>query len=1116
MATLESLELTIESNAQSAVQGIGSLIRSLSALSTAIGKPVNGLMKLNAELEKLKKYGAIKMPTIGSKVANGATATNTAKKNIDTAVKNGLIGGYYDPENNNGRGAYNPPVVDPAKEAIYQQKFAEAVQRNKEQLAYRRYMNNFYRERQRLRDLGLFKEDNQEQETPVAEVKQATQAVNEYKEAVSNATKPVKDMSKASDLENAKLEKVKAQTEKLQAQTAKLNEQTEKIRESAEKGYGSATRPIERVTSAASRLLSRVGRIASTMLIRRAINMMLTGAKEGLDNFYQYSKQVGNSFASVMDNVSSKWSQIKNQAGAALGTALQTIAPILNTIASLALKAFNALTMLFALLSGKTTYTQATEQATEYADATAKASGATKDLLASFDELNVIQSSGGGGGGANPYKAITDAFEEMPIPQWLQEWKPIIEAIIGGTLGALILPKIFEWIKKIFDLFGGKDVLDILKRMHKLKDTDFSTPADGIDKFLKKFTDNDILNGVGEVGDLLNTLKNLDWKTLLIKNLPELLKLAIEALTKLIQGMDVTSKVKVDRKEFDEYKKDFEKFKKDNNTLSLAVVFDHARSSDFWRDKKAIDDWCKAGATKNIAIMTDHARSSEFSRDKSTIDKWLETTGVKNIAFMTDHTRSSDYTRDRKNLDEWLAKTGVKDIAFVVDHTRSSDYTRDRSNLDRWLEKTGIKNVAFLTDHARSSDFSKDKRTIDTWLEKTGIKNVAMLFDHTRSADFWKNKKQVDDWTAKMSSKYFALLFDHNRSSDFWRDKKTVDTWTEERQSKKIDIMLIDNANGINKVSDWIKKRETKTIDISVNTNKKVNKNGNFFDQNIFTVSVNDALDYFNNNDLPTIANDFWESLKRTFGFTSGKDNSNLGMRLSLTVSPDKPSVNGTISYIEGFKPQMQVHTYNTAKDTKATVDAISSWKPQMAVNTYNTAKDTRETVAAIETWHPYMMVKTYNTYKDTKETVSAIETFVPNMRVNVYNTKKNMEDLMAAIETWHPNIVANVTTGETKALAEGGLVESGDIFVANENGKAEMIGRFGNQAAVANQEQMVEAMARGVQYAQAEQNSLLREQNSILRGILQKEGVVRFGASSALGRTVKQSLDLYSALTGG
>ena len=1119
MATLESLELTIESNAQSAVQGIGSLIRSLSALSTAIGKPVNGLMKLNAELEKLKKYGNIKMPTIGNKVANSSTATNTAKKQIDSAVKNGLIGGYYDPENNNGRGTYNPPVVDPAKEAIYQQKYAEAVQRNKEQLAYRRYMNNFYRERDRLKSLGLFKEDNQGQATPVSEVKEATQAVNEYKEAVSKATEPVKDMSKASDLETAKLDKVKAQTEKLQAQTEKLNAQTEKIRDAAEKGYGEAVKPIERVTSAASKFLSRVGRIATTMLIRRAINAMLTGAKEGLDNYYQYAKAIGNNVASTMDTLTSRWSTMKNQLGAALGTALNTIAPILNTIASLALKAFNALTMLFALLNGQSTYSQATEQATEYASAAGSASAATKDLLASFDELNVIQSTSGGGGSGSNISNITDAFEEVAIPSWLQEWKPIIEAILGGTLGAIILPKIFEWLGKIFSLFGGTNALnalDILKRMHKMKDIDFDTPASGVDNFLKKFTDSDVLNGVSDVADLLSTLKNLDWKTLLIKNLPELLKLAIEALTKLIQGMDVTSKVKVDRKEFDEYKKDFEQFKKDNKTLSVTVVFDHTRSSDFWRDKKTIDDWCKAGATKSIAIMTDHTRSSEFSRDKSTIDKWLAATGVKNIVFSVDHTRSADYTRDKKTLDDWLAKTGVKNIAFMVDHTRSSDYTKDRSNLDKWLGTTGIKNIAFMTDHTRSSAFSKDKGTIDTWLEKTGIKNVAILFDQTRSSDFWRDKKQVDTWVSTTASKYFALLFDHTRSSDFWRDKKTVDAWVNKRPSKKIDIMLIDNANGINKVSEWIAKRETKTIDIDVNTNKKVNNNGNFFDQNIFTVSINDALSYFKNNDLTTIANDFWESLKRTFGFTSGKGNNNLGMNVSMSVNPDKPSVKGAVQYVESFKPNMQVHTYNTAKDTKETVDAISTWKPMMAVGTYNTAKDVKSTVAAIETWHPNMMVRTYNTYKDTKETVSAIETFVPNMRVNVYNTKKNMEELMAAIETWHPNIVANVTTGETKALAEGGLVESGDLFVANENGKAEMIGRFGNQAAVANQEQMVEAMARGVQYAQAEQNSLLREQNSILRGILQKEGIVKLGASSALGRTVKQSLDLYGALTGG
>ena len=39
---------------------------------------------------------------------------------------------------------------------------------------------------------------------------------------------------------------------------------------------------------------------------------------------------------------------------------------------------------------------------------------------------------------------------------------------------------------------------------------------------------------------------------------------------------------------------------------------------------------------------------------------------------------------------------------------------------------------------------------------------------------------------------------------------------------------------------------------------------------------------------------------------------------------------------------------------------------------------------------------------------------------------------------------------------ASGGFVDSGDLFIANENGVPEMIGRFGNQTAVANTDQIV------------------------------------------------------------
>ena len=97
---------------------------------------------------------------------------------------------------------------------------------------------------------------------------------------------------------------------------------------------------------------------------------------------------------------------------------------------------------------------------------------------------------------------------------------------------------------------------------------------------------------------------------------------------------------------------------------------------------------------------------------------------------------------------------------------------------------------------------------------------------------------------------------------------------------------------------------------------------------------------------------------------------------------------------------------------------------------------------------------------------------------------------------------------------AEGDYkIPSGDVFLANDAGP-EMVGRIGNHTSVANQDQIIEGIRRGVADGQAEQNQLLREQNKLLRGILAKE--TSFGPSSGLGRTVKQSLDMYAALTGG
>ena len=100
--------------------------------------------------------------------------------------------------------------------------------------------------------------------------------------------------------------------------------------------------------------------------------------------------------------------------------------------------------------------------------------------------------------------------------------------------------------------------------------------------------------------------------------------------------------------------------------------------------------------------------------------------------------------------------------------------------------------------------------------------------------------------------------------------------------------------------------------------------------------------------------------------------------------------------------------------------------------------------------------------------------------------------------------------------LASGGYdVPKGQMFIANEAG-AEMVGSMDGKTAVANSQQIVEGIRKGVADGQSEQNALLRQQNDILRRILAKDGSVRLGASSALGRTVRQSLDMYDTMIGG
>lgn len=200
------------------------------------------------------------------------------------------------------------------------------------------------------------------------------------------------------------------QQAKAQAQIAEEIKNTTVATEANQSSLSKIKQGFSNMTEGASKFFGRVKRIATTMLIRAAIRGLIKSTKEGINNFYEWSKLNNGEFAKSFDTLSAKGQQLKNSMGAAIAPAIQAAIPVINALANAAITAFNWVNQLIALLTGQNYWTKATDNMDAYTDSVNKAGGAAKEWLASFDELNVM-TSGGGGGGGGASGVTSDMFE---------------------------------------------------------------------------------------------------------------------------------------------------------------------------------------------------------------------------------------------------------------------------------------------------------------------------------------------------------------------------------------------------------------------------------------------------------------------------------------------------------------------------------------------------------------------------------------------------------------------------------------------------------------------------------------------------------------------------------
>lgn len=117
---------------------------------------------------------------------------------------------------------------------------------------------------------------------------------------------------------------------------------------------------------------------------------------------------------------------------------------------------------------------------------------------------------------------------------------------------------------------------------------------------------------------------------------------------------------------------------------------------------------------------------------------------------------------------------------------------------------------------------------------------------------------------------------------------------------------------------------------------------------------------------------------------------------------------------------------------------------------------------------------------------ISRVNSMVSSIKSAVASAKAALAELNA-VQSSVNSVSVQVANSSAKTYANGGFPTVGELFIAREAG-AEMVGSIGRRTAVANNDQIVEGIANGVAEANSEQNYILREQNSLLRAILEKE----------------------------
>lgn len=185
----------------------------------------------------------------------------------------------------------------------------------------------------------------------------------------------------------------------------KVAKNTKKIRQEADKGSGAFGKM-------GSKLLNLLKSVFVFSVISKAFQSMLSGMKEGLKNLAHHSDRYNKS----MSEMKSSTEQLKNGLAAAFEPLISTAIPYITRFVNVLNSAVQAISLFFAKLTGKSTYTVAKKQTIDYAKSLDQVAKSANSATLGIDELNIVSQETGSSSAAGGAVTGEDAFEEVAVP----------------------------------------------------------------------------------------------------------------------------------------------------------------------------------------------------------------------------------------------------------------------------------------------------------------------------------------------------------------------------------------------------------------------------------------------------------------------------------------------------------------------------------------------------------------------------------------------------------------------------------------------------------------------------------------------------------------------------